>query len=237
MGRILFGLACLAATVAHAQDWSGPYAGVSVGYFDARSTWTTTQLGDGAGVICPPTCSPPQDENIGGRSAQFAGHVGYTWALGRSGFIGFEVNAGKTNAGKTLRRTPGFDPSDEDTIDVNYDWNLSVAARFGFASRRTAFYGLLGPSWQNVEIHYACPGTASWCLSARETRRSDARFGWVAGAGMEWRFDPRWSTRLDFRYAKYKDMDYAFFAESPEAVHATVSLQTTTLNLGVTYHF
>jgi len=110
-------------------------------------------------------------------------------------------------------------------------------SRLGFASGRTAFYGLVGPSWQNVEIHYVCPATASWCLSARETRRSDARFGWVAGAGMEWRFDPRWSTRLDFRYAKYKDMDYSFFAESPEAVHATVSLQTTTLNLGVSYHF
>lgn len=239
MSKLLLGFfALLATAVAHAQDWRGPYIGVSVGYFDARSTWTTTQLGDGATITCPPACDSPTDEQIGARSAQFGTHVGYNWALGRSSFIGLEVAGGKTNASKTMQRTPGFDGSGDDRIDVNYDWNVSLAARVGFTAGRAAFYGLIGPSWQNVEIHYVCPGTASWCLSARETRRSDARFGWVAGAGMELRVDPRWSTRLDLRYAKYKDMDYIFFADAQtDTVFASVSLQTITLSLGLTYHF
>ena len=50
--------------------------------------------------------------------------------------------------------------------------------------------------------------------------------------------DARWSTRLDYRYAKYEDKDYVFFAKSAtDTVSVRTGAKTYTLALGFAYRF
>lgn len=242
MKKVLLGvIGCLAAAAAQAQDWGGAYAGLSLGRFQAKSTWTTTQLGDGASLICPPGCPSTQDAEIGAIGAQYAAHAGYNWSLGRSGFVGLEAGLGNTNARKTLTRTPGFsEDSQVDRVEAKYEWNASLVGRAGVGIGRLALYGLAGPSWQQMSIRFTCPSVAdSWCTSGsnRETR-AEARMGWVAGVGGEWQLPQRWVARLDFRYAKYRDRDYEFFGNSgTDQVFVRTTLKTSVLALGVSYRF
>lgn len=242
MQRTLIGaLAVLAAAAAQAQDWGGAYAGASLGHFKATSTWTTTQLGD-------PATSPPfavgETADLSANGLRYAGHAGFNWALGRSAFVGLEAGLGGSNARATLDYTPGFmDQGQRDRITATYEWDASLVGRAGFGAGPVVFYGLLGPSWQKVSLRFECAGDSgggdSWCLTSHTENRGDVRLGWVGGAGMEWRVQRRWSARLDFRVARYKQQDYSFFGDSTagEQVFARTTLRTRALTLGVSYLF
>ncbi|MEA3193923.1 MAG: outer rane immunogenic protein [Betaproteobacteria bacterium] len=230
-------LAFLTALPALAQ--SGAYAGVSVGRFQAKSTWTTTQLGDPA--ICPPTCLSSQDADLGTSAWQWAGHVGYDLALGRAAFVGVEGSVGNnSNARTTLDHVPGWtdDGMQADRITATYEWNMSVVARAGLVAGPVVLYGLAGPSWQKTSVRFECPGGTSWCNTPQNENRADVRFGWTGGGGAEVRLPHRWAARLEYRYAKYEDKEYSFFGNSgTDQVFAKVTLKTSVVSLGLSYRF
>ncbi|HUQ25890.1 MAG TPA: outer membrane beta-barrel protein [Burkholderiales bacterium] len=236
MTKVLLAIfACLTALPALAQ--SGAYAGVSLGRFQAKSTWTTTQLSDPA--ICPPTCLSSQDADLGATGAYWAGHVGYDWRLGAA-FVGLEGGVGSANARQTLDHVPGWtdDGMQTDRITATYEWNISVVARAGLVAGPVVLYGLAGPSWQKTSIGFDCPSGTSWCNTSQHENRADVRFGWTGGGGAEFRLPHRWAARLEYRYAKYEDREYTFFGNSAtDQVFAKVTLKTNTVTLGVSYRF
>lgn len=239
MNKLLIGLiGCIAAFTAHAQDWGGSYAGVSLGRFSAKSTWTTTQLGDPA--FCAPSCFSSPDADLDANGFYGAGHAGYNWTLGRFAFIGLEAGFGYANASATIDHVPGWNEQmQDDRISAKYQWNASIVGRLGLTAGPVALYGLVGPSWQKVTLRVDCPSSpASWCSDPQSESRSEVRTGWTAGAGAEFRLPARWRARLDYRYAKYQDKEYTFFGGSPsDTIYAKVSLKTSIVTLGLSYSF
>ena len=231
-------LGCVAALAAHAQDWGGIYAGASIGRFQAKSTWTTTQLGDPA--TCPPGCLASEEADLGARGLAYGFHIGHNWMLGRAGFVGVEAQAGNVNVRSVVNRAPGFsENSQTDSLETNYEWHLNLLGRAGVIAGPVALYGLAGPSLQRISVRFVCPGTGdSWCNSSRVDTRTDVRLGFMAGGGVEWRVHRRWTARLDYRYARYEDKEHSFFSDSAaEAVFAKITLRTSLVALGFSYRF
>lgn len=230
-------IGCIAATAAQAQDWAGPYAGAYLGRFQAKSTWTTTQLADPA--VCPPGCLASEDADLGARGGAYGIHVGHNWRLGRAAFAGVEALAGNVNARSIVERAPGFtEVSQTDRVETNYEWHISVLGRAGIAAGPVAFYAGAGPSWQRMSVRFVCPGTGdSWCNSPRVGTHTDIRFGFMAGAGAEWRVHRRWAARFDYRYARYQDKEHSYFSDTAEAVFARITLRTSLVSAGFSYRF
>ena len=244
-------LGVLAATAAHADEsWQGAYIGLSGGRFESDSKWTTTQMGfqDPTTICAPavaPACFSSPEATVGAQGPYAAGHAGYNWAVGRWFLLGLEAGAGYTNAkSNTIPYTPGwFDQDQDDRLSAKYGWNASLVGRAGFTAGPVLLYGVAGPSWQKVTIDYQClgngTGTNSFCSTPQAESRSDVRFGWIAGGGLEVRLATHWTTRIDYRYAQYETKDYTFFSDSPngEVVFARTTLKTTLFTLGVSYRF
>jgi opacity protein-like surface antigen len=211
----------------------------------ANSTWTTTQLGDGTKIFCPPSCIIGNPEaDLGARGFQASLHAGRNWTVAGGLVIGAEASLGYANAERTVGSTPGwFDPPSLDRITANYQWNASLAARAGFVAGPALLYGLAGGSLQKMALRYDCPGspavpTSSWCTSGSFSETKDeVHLGWLAGLGVEWRLSQAWLARLDYRYAKYPDQEYTFFAGTADVVSAKVTLSTQALGLGLLYQF
>jgi outer membrane immunogenic protein len=232
---------CLAATAARADDWSGGYFGLSAGGFKGRSTWSTTQLGPGNAVVCPPTCLSSTEAQFSDANGGTAGvHLGWNWLVGGHLLFGLETGAGSTNSRGTINHTPGWvDVAPADNITATYEYNGGAIGRVGLVAGPVLLYGLAGPWWQKVSIRYNCTGnTNSWCLSSQSENKADSLRGWIAGGGLEWRVASRWSARLDYRYAKYEDKDYTFFSKSAsDTVFVRTGAKTYTLALGISFRF
>jgi len=231
----------LAATAAQAEDWSGGYIGLSAGGFNGRSTWSTTQLGPDNAVVCPPTCLSGTTADFSDANGGTAGaHIGWNWLFGGHLLLGLETGAGSTNSRGSLKYTPGWvDIDSTDEITATYEYNGGALGRVGLVAGPVMIYGMGGPWWQKVSVRYNCTaGTNSWCLTPQSENKADILRGWMAGAGMEVRVASRWSTRLDYRYAKYEDKDYTFFSRSAtDTVFVRTSAKTYSVLLGVSYRF
>ena len=234
-------LVLLAAMAAQAEDWSGGYVGVSAGGFKGRTSWSTTQLGPDGAAVCPPTCQSSTDAKLGDANGGQAGaYLGWNWLFANHLLVGLETGAGSTNSRGSLSYTPGWiDTPPTDDITATYEYNGGAAARFGLVAGPIMIYGIGGPWWQKVSVRYNCTASAnSWCITPLSEKKADVLRGWMAGAGLEWRIASQWSTRLDYRYAKYEDKDYSFFGNSAtDAVFARTSVKTYTVGLGVSYRF
>ena len=236
---------CLLAFAVQAQSWRGAYAGVSLGGFKAKSTWTTDQLGGGINQVCPPNCLGSQDADFSANGYYAGAHAGYNWVLGGHWLLGLEGGFGNTNAKGSIDHTPGWlEANQSDRIDATFEYSGSIVARLGLAAGPLVLYGVAGPSWQKVSLRYQCSGdpigNASWCLSARNEKKADVWSGWTAGGGAEWRLSNRVSARLDYRYSKYKARDFEFFANTPaqvDTVFAHMTLRTHVLGIGASYRF
>lgn len=247
MNRVLLAIiGCVLATTAWGQGWGGGYIGASLGRIKAKSTWTTTQLGEGVTQFCPPNCISSLDGDLGASGWHWAAHAGYNWTFGPA-LLGVEGSVGNANAKGTIDHVPGYldDGMQRDRIVATYEWDGSIVGRIGFAAGPVLLYGLAGPSWQKRSIRFSCPGDPiganSYCISGSyEENRADVLSGWTAGGGAEFRLHRRWTARLDYRYAKYKDKDYIYFRNTPagvDSVFATVTLKTSVVHLGVSYRF
>jgi len=236
---LIFG--CLAACAARADDWSGGYFGLSAGGFKGRSTWSTTQLGPDDAIVCPPACQSDTNAKFSDANGYTAGgHLGWNWLFGGHLLLGLEAGAGSTNSRGSISYTPGWvDVGSTDDITATYEYNGGAAARLGLVAGPVMIYGIAGPWWQKVSVRYNCTGGAgSWCLSSQSENKADILRGWMAGGGLEWRVASRWSTRLDYRYAKYEDKDYTFFSKSAtDTVFVRTGAKTYTIAVGVSYRF
>ena len=163
-----------AAPVAPFHDWSGGYGGLQIGYGFGSSTGTQNSGGTFFPVV-PYTIDP--HGFLGG------GHLGYNRQVGQWIFgVEGDIEAAHVNglsafsfAGQTF------------FFNANADMLASVRGRIGVARNDWLFYATGGAAWGDV---------ATPPLDAL----SGTRTGWTVGTGIEHAFDPRWSTRFEYRY-------------------------------------
>jgi outer membrane immunogenic protein len=224
MGATMLSGAALAADIARpvykappagvmpvAYDWTGFYIGGHVGYGWADKSWT-----DAFGLATSHTA----DGFLGG------GQVGFNYQINQFVFgVEGDVSWANLKGSSTL---PGFvgAPAGQ-TFNSEVDWTATLTGRVGIALDRWLVYGKGGVAWAGDRYstnRYTAPLT---------TEISDTRWGWTAGAGVEYAFAPQWSAKLEYNYMDFGTRNYSF----APGFSTDIDQQIHAVKFGINYKF
>ena len=175
--------------------WTGCYLGGQIGGGFAKKDITdpvglvqeSFLPGSTTGVT---TASPsPSGVVIGGQ-------IGCDYQFAPSWVIGIEgAGAGSTMKGSSIVGLPLGNP-DTALVEAKTDFLTSVTARLGYAFDRVLVYGRGGVAMaaDRYDVSGSFAGTPFGFTGLEN------RFGWTAGAGVEWAFTPHWSVNLEYDY-------------------------------------
>ncbi len=162
-------------------EWSGFYVGGHFGGAFGSSDWFDL----GAGNIG----SHDPDGIIGG------GQIGYNFQHGPWVFGPEASFSGSTLGGKHLDAVFQFGPAPEfDRGEIDFIGTLT--GRLGYASGPLLLYGKGGAAFahtRNTLVGFFAPGL-EFAVSDK------TKWGWLAGAGAEYEFAPRWTGFLEYNY-------------------------------------
>jgi len=193
--------------------WGGWYLGGHVGY--AHGTGKTS-VSDSA----------PQSSTSSFGSLYGGALVGYGVQLRSRFLLGLEADVS----------FPNF-LDDDDLISSRKNSSGSVAERFDLLGRARGRLGYAFDRW----LVYGAGGFA-WSLgrfieSTSQTHDDESfhfRPGWTAGAGVEFAFAPRWSTRLEYIYDRFGTSSATF--ASGTSTESTMALHSVRLALNWQIH-
>lgn len=202
-------------------DWTGCYIGGQVGYAWARDQNSETVTATGAASIFSPVNSAtPSGGKLGGM-------LGCNWQVAGAWVVGLEgdfewagINGGSVVYANTVN----------DRYETKIRSEGSVRGRVGYAFDRFLAYATGGLAFANIQNVYTPTGG-----TPVETF-SKTRSGWTLGAGLEYAFAPKWTARVEYRYADFgRNTDlpvttYAGFTESHRLTESAV-------RLGIAYKF
>lgn len=222
---LLAGLLSLVAGAALAADaismdvaptnfnWSGAYVGGVAGYGWNRNTYT----------YAPFASSVDFDANgfVGGLTA------GYNWQRGQVVF-GVEGDVSYANIRGSDREVPLVAPCAFQGCSANVNWFGTGRARVGYAFENFLPYATGGFAVGHVK------GSADLgaCFPAPTCGYSDTRWGWAAGAGIEWAMNQK----LSFK-AEYLHVDLGKPSFDPFDIPSTDRIDFDTVRVGINYHF
>lgn len=186
------------------NTWTGFYAGLNLGGgWSANSSnnnnWTPytdlTYSGSANNFFLYPG-STNGGSNAGGVVG--GGQIGYNYQFGNSFVVGAEtdiqgtsMSSGGNNVATTYPSpltgnllTP-LDPYGN--IGVSLNWFGTVRGRVGY---------LITPTI----LAYGTAGFAYGGVSGNVTGYSNTRTGWTGGGGLEWKFAPNWTVKLEYLF-------------------------------------
>jgi outer membrane immunogenic protein len=215
MTKWLMGLALalgfVSPALAQEYNWTGLYLGVHAGY-----GWGEHE-GDGKyedfKVLDPETGAFDVDGTLAG------GQLGFNIQTGRFVF-GLEGDGSWTG----LEGAGSFASDANDNGTADYTWNIqtdvewlaSLRGRVGFLVTPALFlYGTGGVAWAGLDSSESVICHAEQCLAGNDpttvrAKSSETTIGWVAGAGGEWRFAPRWSLKVEWQHYEFDDVNSHF---------------------------
>jgi len=173
-----------AATV---YDWGGGYVGINGGYAFGQSEWSDPHNPSGLGS----TGNFNVNGGLVGGTMGVSGQFG-AWLLGVEGDFDWQGLSGTSGSdfcsslftSTKIHSTPaGLD------CKTASNWLGTIRARGGYAWDRVLVYGTVGAAGANVE-------TALTGLPFQ----NNVRFGWTAGAGLEWAFADNWTFKVEYLF-------------------------------------
>lgn len=163
--------------VAAIYDWTGFYIGVNGGGGWGRDRFSTT-----TGAV---------DVNTSGGFA--GGQIGYNWQTG-AWVLGVEADGDWADIKGTASCAAGLVVCSSDARTL-----ASFRGRVGYAVNNVLFYGTGGAAYGDV--HNTTTGIATGLPPAGATGAySSDRWGYAAGAGIEWGFAPNWSAKVEYMH-------------------------------------
>jgi len=183
-----------APTAALAADWTGAYAGVSLGYAAGD---------DEAQEINGPRTYIPEFDGFNG-----AAHLGWQRQV-QNLVAGIEIEGGYLDLGSDVTRdvtggsiTSGADLGAYATVSgrlgVVVDSVWLVYGRAGLVVAE-----LDGKTVQTCTGPDLCGGSQTTAVSSAETE--DVSFGLLLGAGLERQFGTKWTGRIDYQFMNFRD--------------------------------
>ena len=191
--------------------WTGFYIGASVG-----GAWGDLKTTDTNGAWAPFDRPGYSWENspsgiIGN------GQIGYNWQLGllSSGLvIGVEADFGGFGFSGTVHPLNGAYYSDT----VSGSFYTDVTGRLGYALGPTLFYLKGGWAYYDGEISLGDAGYPKGpygAVGAPYSQRSSGFGGWTFGGGVEYKFNPKWGGKIEYRYFDFGDFRQNPYATGP----------------------
>lgn len=210
-------------------SWCGFYIGGNVGYSwaDANSTFTNAGAPSGSDTTHP-------DGVIGG------GQLGFNWQTGPAVF-GIETDiqgSGQRNSVTALAgAVPGFGPITITQTD-KLPWFGTTRARLGFAPDGGSWllYATGGVAYGEVSSTLAVTG-AGPPPPGVSLSNSTTRIGWTAGGGLEYRFLPRWSFKVEYLYMDLGTSNFEIVPATPGLFTQRLRLTDNIARVGINYHF
>ena len=203
-------------------NWTGCYAGVQAGW-----GWGTSKFSDPSGTAFAP---PGQNLTVSPQGALVGGQVGCDYQFSGRWVAGIEV----ADAYADITRGGLSDPFFSNKSDLNAKTNQlgSATARLGYGWDRVLLYGKGGGAW----AHNTYDVNKSFAGIVTDFSGSDTRFGWTAGAGIEWAFATNWSAKAEFNYYDLGSTTLNLVGGG-STLPATIKQQFETATIGVNYRF
>jgi opacity protein-like surface antigen len=177
-------------------DWSGPYAGVGLGYYGGvdRVNLSASRRTTGAPV-------PGGNRSYSLTPRGFAGGLfaGYNWQAPDSPFVlGIEGDVYGTTAKDSTKDSVVWGSADEIRVKAKNDLAWSVRGRAGFAT---------GPFMPYITGGYAglSAKTSLTLVDGASSTRSKTKTysGWTFGGGLDFMMTPTMVFGAEFRHANY----------------------------------
>jgi outer membrane immunogenic protein len=195
-------------------NWTGFYIGANGGYGWGRIS---------SGTTVAPFVSTAADTS-GGLAG---GQIGYNWQV-QNWVFGLEADGDWADVkGSALCPNPAFDCA------ANTRALATFRGRIGWAIGPTLLYATGGLGYANTRYSTLTGGVPAAGTTGYFT--SD-RWGWAAGAGVEYGFTPNWSAKLEYMHYGFDDATAPIGTLSP-GVPVFTTLRIDTIKAGINYRF
>jgi outer membrane immunogenic protein len=192
-------------------SWTGFYIGANAGGVWGKSDFDNVIFNDGP----PPAHAPAllDDVNAVARSSHhptsaiFGVQAGYDLQVNQF-VIGAvaDINSMRLRASRDVS-VIGPNTGIAITIhdDLATDWLATIRGRLGVAVGQALFYGTAGAAVTRASYHqnyFLAPGVRNSGSLANDAV-SDTRWGWTAGAGIDYALTPQWSVRGEYLHVDF----------------------------------
>lgn len=212
-------------------SWTGFYIGGHFGYAAGRADWSTTDAGTAAPVLSGSFDLFNEYDAFKGTGSYFFGlQAGYNYVLPSRWLIGFEADASAPNT--LAGRQTVFMPADGQATYANTVLEFGTArARVGYAFDRWLVYGTGGVAWSYDRLQRT--QLVGGIVTAGSTETAFLwRWGWAAGAGVEFPVAPNWTAKIEYLATGFGDGRKSFPAAG-QSFDSDLSMQS--LRVGVNY--
>jgi outer membrane immunogenic protein len=188
------GGAANAASPTPMYSWTGFYVGANVGIARLNATATATQgygyYGECTGYGGMASCTDAATGIVAGPEA------GFDWQDGN--FVYGVVGDWSYTALKNTIKSTFSDSGNNGSITAQVNWLASLRGRMGMDLNATLVYFTGGLALGHVNSSTYAPGSSGngGSYGALDT----TQVGWVAGIGIEHKFNQQWSVKGEFLY-------------------------------------
>ncbi|MGB3046051.1 MAG: carbohydrate porin [Xanthobacteraceae bacterium] len=170
-------------------DWNGLYIGAHAGFGWGHSSTTLA------------------DPNAIGASNTFGGMIsglqaGANWVSPSGILFGIEADVSFPNYIDSNSVISALESARSDVTE-KFDMVGTARGRLGIVNGPWLTYATGGLAWSSTRFVNTPP-------SGDEEKQVRQRFGWVAGAGIEYAFAPHWSARLEYLYSDLGSTNVTF---------------------------
>lgn len=180
-----------------APDWVGFYLGIHGGGGSANTSFSSGFF-DSTTASFAPFNAGSNNGGLGG------GQAGYNWQWGPV-VGGLEIDFSAADLKATSTFVSPLLPTNTFSAQNKLDELASTRFRLGYLIYPTLLlYGTGGLGWGHFQLSSTSLSSATGEFTS-ETSYANA-FGWVAGAGLEWQFAPRWHLRGEWLHYDFRNV-------------------------------
>ncbi len=216
-------------------DWTGYYLGPHIGYASGTSDWSQTRIGAGSPSLSGSFSLFQPYDAFTDNGSYFGGvQAGYNYMLPNRFVIGGEVDvsfpafpnlADISIGGTSTLVSPAVGTESYSETALAFG---TLRGRIGYAPGNWLVYATGGFAWSYDQL------TLTQLASGATESPFLWRFGYAAGAGVEFPVLPHWTAQFEYLFTGYPDAS-VLFAGTSQRFNSNWSMQE--MRAGLNYHF
>lgn len=204
--------------------WTGCYVGAHAGY-----GWGRENFNDLLGNFTP---GPNGNLGIKSEGAIVGAQLGCNYQVASNWVIGIEGMGAWTDIN-------GSAPDlvfGTKNLSSKTEALASITGRLGYSFDRVLFYGKGGGAFARDRYQENTPGFLPFFGPNVFTAKTD-RYGWTAGAGVEWAFANNWSAKVEYNHYDFGTKGVNLTDSVGVIIPINVTQRIDTVTVGINYRF